>query len=209
MPKSKSQSRAQGTYVFALVLADVPAGEDSLEDALFESGCDDALLGSRDGVWFLDFERSAPSLLAAVVAAVTDVSKADLGIRIDRVEPDDWVTASEIARRTERSRESVRQLIHAERGPGGFPPPIANVKRRSPLWRWSEVVEWFREGLNVGVGRGDEARDLAMINAALALQRNLHDVELLNRLWSAGGSRYEIRTRKIPKRATGVRRKRS
>lgn len=47
---------------------------------------------------------------------------------------------------------------------------------------------------------------IAIIDAALALQRNLHDVALLDRLWSVGGSRYENRIRPL---ASGNLRKRT
>ena len=47
------------------------AGE--VVDALFDAGCDDALVGSSEGVQFLDFDREAGSFGEAVLSAVSDV----------------------------------------------------------------------------------------------------------------------------------------
>jgi hypothetical protein len=51
---------------------------------------------------------------------------------------------AEIARRANRSRENIRQLVAGLRGPGGFPPPVANLKQKSPIWRWADVEAWLR-----------------------------------------------------------------
>lgn len=42
-------------------------------DNLFEAGCDDALVHSVDGVWYVDFDREAPTLREAVTSAIADV----------------------------------------------------------------------------------------------------------------------------------------
>ncbi|MFQ5845167.1 MAG: GTPase RsgA, partial [Planctomycetota bacterium] len=73
-----------------------------------------------------------------------DLDRADLDTWLARVEPDDLVTASEIARRARRSRQSIQQLVEGTRGPGGFPPPVSSLTKRSPIWRWAEVAQWFR-----------------------------------------------------------------
>ena len=101
------------------------------------------LLGSRGGVVYLDFDREADSLQAAVSSAIRDVRKA--GYRVSRIEPDEFINASEIARRLRRSRESVRKLVAGSRGPGRFPPRVSSVTKASPLWRWSEVAQWVAE----------------------------------------------------------------
>ena len=38
-----------------------------------EAGCDDALVGSRDGVIFADFDREAPSSAEAIISAVRQI----------------------------------------------------------------------------------------------------------------------------------------
>jgi hypothetical protein len=177
--------KPQETYPFTLILSGVSELTDELQDALFESGCDDALLGTRDGVVYLDFDREASSFREAVLSAIADVERAGVGARVVRVEPDELVTMAEVARRTGRSRESIRQLATGMRGPGGFPPPVASLTNNSPIWRWTDVVQWFTEKKGEsGVGRPhggatrssglipDRAGLVAAVNAALDLRRH-------------------------------------
>jgi hypothetical protein len=51
--------------------------------------------------------------------------------------------ASKIAERVGRSRQSVALLARGERGPGGFPTPVARRYSSNPLWNWSQVEAWF------------------------------------------------------------------
>ena len=82
----------------------------SVEDALFNAGCDDATLSMQYRLLYLEFSRSAKSLEEAIITAINDVRKAGIGAEVLRVDECDLVTASEIARRISRSRELVRQL---------------------------------------------------------------------------------------------------
>ncbi len=188
MSKKTKKTEPVPTWTFTLVLSGVRALTDGVEDALFESGCDDALLGTRDGTVYLDFDRQAPSFREAILAAVADVEGAGVGAQVARVEPDELVTMAEIARRAGRSRENIRQLVTGLRGPGDFPPPVANLKQRSPIWRWTDVSRWFRESLGVEVApaNGEEAAtairaeadhgfQVAAINAALDVRRHVSD----------------------------------
>lgn len=155
-------------HTFTLVLSHPQTLTPELEDAVFEAGCDDAALGRRSGALYLEFDRAAPCLLDAVLSAIQDVRRVP-GAVVAHVEPADIVSASEIAHRVGRSRESVRLLVEGARGPGGFPPPLAGVRaKRFPLWRWSDVAEWL-ETYGIETGRTDEARVIAAVNGALDL----------------------------------------
>lgn len=72
------------TFTFTLVVEgpDVHCGE--IVNALFEAGCDDALVRSSDGIQSLDFDREADSLEEAVLSAVTDVESVD-GLKVVRL----------------------------------------------------------------------------------------------------------------------------
>lgn len=145
---------------FTLILSgDVDAALDDLYDA----GCDDATFGAVDGIPYAEFDRAAATLADAVLAAVDDVQSVP-GVRVCHVEPDELVTAADIARRLGRTRESVRLLIAGERGPGGFPAPASRLTERNRLWRWSDVTAWTGETpeLNADV--------IAAVNAALELR---------------------------------------
>jgi hypothetical protein len=63
-------------FTFTLMLDDATEVAEGMEDRLFEAGCDDALLFSRDGHVYLDFTREAASQVEAVDSALRDVQKA-------------------------------------------------------------------------------------------------------------------------------------
>jgi hypothetical protein len=150
-------------YSFTLA---IEGDVDERIDDLFEAGCDDATFGSVDGAHYADFDREAPTLAKAIFSAITDVESVP-GLRVRRVEPDDLVTASEIAERLERSRESVRLLIAGERGRGNFPAPASHLRSRNRLWRWSDVAAWAGEANAQDLTK---ARLIAAANAALELR---------------------------------------
>jgi hypothetical protein len=139
-----------------------------MEDTVFEAGCDDALLGMQNGSVFLDFHRDAASPIEAISSAIADISKA--GYEVERIEPDDSVSAAEIARRTKRSRTSIMQLRRGSRGPGGFPAPVACVRQKTPVWSWWMVADWLaKQNLIEESQEVEYARTIAWINAAIGV----------------------------------------
>ena len=62
-------------HSFAVVIdgVDLTSGDSPDADALFEAGCDDALLTSESGVQRAVFDREAPSFAAAVASAISAV----------------------------------------------------------------------------------------------------------------------------------------
>jgi hypothetical protein len=101
-------------HSFTLVLQGVAEVTDRVEDALFEAGCDDALLASRNGVVFLEFDRKAPSFQEAVRTAVGDVHKAGIGATVARVEPDEELPKRPVSRRdNELSTSDVVRAFNA------------------------------------------------------------------------------------------------
>ena len=92
---------------------------DDFEDRFFEAGCDDASISVVKGTVVLSFSRGAKNFLHALVSAIKDVRAA--GVMIVRVEPDTFVSMSDIAERIGMTRQAVSLLIQGERGPGGFP----------------------------------------------------------------------------------------
>ena len=164
-----------GTYHFTLIV-DGPDLQDGAQvDALYASGCDDALVGRSHGVQYLDFDREAPSLDAAVLSAVADVEGLD-GVEVVRIADAGLVSMADVAARTGRTRESVRLLIEGERGPGGFPPPATDPRSRYRLWRWPEVSRWFETRLGSTLDERNEGVFIA-INAGLELRRHSGHVQ--------------------------------
>ncbi len=74
------------THEFTLVLSGVAELTPELLDAFYEAGCDDALVGMRDGVAFADFCRDGASFDDAVLSALRDVKKAGIDGRIEQTQ---------------------------------------------------------------------------------------------------------------------------
>lgn len=158
------------TYRFVLIVEGADLQSDEMFDAVFEAGCDDALVGCSNGVQFVDFDREAPSVGEAVRSAI-DALEGLPGVTVVRVAGADLLSISDIAARTGRTRESVRLLIAGKRGPGGFPPPATDPRNRYRLWRSNDVQRWFAEHY------GDqpicpEADVVATVNAELELRHS-------------------------------------
>jgi len=76
-------------YHFVLVLSGISSLNDKIEDALFEAGCDDALLIFRDNVPYLEFDRLATNLDEAIYSAIQNVKSANIGATVLRIYNDD------------------------------------------------------------------------------------------------------------------------
>jgi len=72
------------TYHFSLVVSDRVELTESVADALYSAGCDDATPGTCEDVLTLDFHRKAASLEEAIRTAIADVRSA--GLEVARVE---------------------------------------------------------------------------------------------------------------------------
>ena len=132
----------QMIFNFTLVLRGMNKIASELEDTLFESGCDDAMVHSGNGSIYLTFDRLGTSLEKTVSSAIKDVEKKQK-IEVAVVEPADYVTVAEIARRAGCSREYIRKLIKGERGNGYFPTPLAGSSSTTLIYSWLEVSSWL------------------------------------------------------------------
>lgn len=164
------------TYTFRLVMSD-PI-DDEGADRLFEVGVDDGYPETGPVGHSIGFDREAADFQSAVLSAIEQVEKA--GFEVLRVEPDELVSAADIAERTGRTRQSISALINGTRGPGGWPRPVAgNV--RSPLWRWADVATWFEDFDGSQHVDKEHAALLAAVNEILAARRALRPVDAKTR----------------------------
>lgn|SRR5487761_1302452 len=83
------------SHRFTLIVSGVVELTSELGDRLFEATKGDIEFNMRDGIAFVEFERSAPTLSEAIRSAIDDVEHAGLGIRVVRVESE---TANTIAK---------------------------------------------------------------------------------------------------------------
>jgi hypothetical protein len=154
-------------YEFTLVIEGLDLDDDDQGNALFDAGCDDATFGEVDGRGYADFHRDAGSLTEALISAIRNVESVP-GLRVVHSEPDELVTAAEIADRLGKSKEYIRLLANGERGGGAFPAPVSHMRTRNRLWRWPDVAAW------AGVVKPNEVHDayvLAAVNAMLDLRQ--------------------------------------
>jgi len=157
-------------FQFRLVLKNVDEDTSDLEDCLYEAGCDDALINFRNGRVYLDFTRESLSLQDAVISAIKDIKSASIEIDVASVAPEILVTESEIAKRLNKSRQTVSLWIKGERRKS-FPSPIMRLSEKSPLWNWCEVISWlYKNKIINDIELVNEAFFLANINAVLEEQ---------------------------------------
>ncbi len=152
------------TYTFTIVLKEADLTE-AQANAIFEAGGTDATPGVLCGRAFVDFDRRAASLAQAISSAVRQVRRA--GLKPDHLEPEDLVSASEIAERSGSTRQSISNYVQGKRCVGRFPAPVARVKTSSPLWRWTEVAEFLAASRHINKTVVREAHILVRLNQQL------------------------------------------
>jgi hypothetical protein len=165
--ETETRKPCEQEHEFVLALTGITDLSREAEDALFEAGCDDATIRIRSGRVFLSFSRLAPSRREAVLSAIRDVRKANIGALVLRVDDGDLVTQAEIGRRIGRSRQLVHQYLTGARGPGDFPAPTCEITEGLALWRWCEVADWLWQNGMLKEQELRESRDVSAINSVL------------------------------------------
>jgi hypothetical protein len=179
--RMSSQTKPQ-IHSFTLFLSGVDVLNDEQFDVLYEAGCDDALLGVRDGAQYAAFDRESPSFSEALTSAIRDITSAVSDLQVVRIEPDELVTMAAIAERSGLSREYIRLLSTHARGPGNFPVPVTYADHKTRLWHWPDVAHWLTVHHKAKIEVDAHAADLiAAMNAAYDLRehvRHLHPCDL-------------------------------
>lgn len=155
---------------FTLILSGISDFTDEQVDKLFECGCDDATVAQRYGRVFVTFSRESESMVSAIVSAILDIKRADIGASVLRVDTCNLVTQAEVARRLGRSRQNIEQYINGRRGPGGFPAPACNITEGQPLYYWCEVAYWACQHKLLSEKDNSEAQEIATLNTILELE---------------------------------------
>lgn len=166
-------------HEFTVIASGLDPEDRDFADRFFEAGCDDATISFQKGVIVLDFAREAPNFVKALASALTDVERA--GATIERIEPDNLVSMSDIARRTGLSRAAISLYAKGARSEE-FPAPVARVTSESPLWDWYEVSRWMlHHDRIVGLQEVLQARMVKETNL-LILQNSLPYARFIKRL---------------------------
>jgi len=124
-------------YTLTFTLPDTQDDPTQYLDALFEAGCDDAVVGTgTPGMISLEFNRNADSAMNAVKSAIRDVMKAIPGANLIEVKPD-LVGLTEVAEILDCSRQNIRKYAI---GYPNFPRPAVTGKFQ--LWHLWEIAKF-------------------------------------------------------------------
>ena len=126
-------------YEFTLTFT-LPGTQDDPEQhlgALFEAGCDDAIVGTgTPGTIALEFNRDANSATNAIESAIRDVTKAIPGVSLVEAKPD-LVGLTDVAEILDCSRQNIRKYAV---GYPNFPRPVVSWKFQ--LWHLWELAKF-------------------------------------------------------------------
>jgi hypothetical protein len=138
------------TYEFTLQLNRAPT-EDEIELLYEETGGDTDVEWNPDtGYGAATVNRDAQSLADAIISAVRDIERVP-GLQVVGADQDNAVTMLDIARRTGRTRASIRMLVNGQRGPGGFPRPSLVTTGGEKVWPWADVAVWLHQELGLSI----------------------------------------------------------
>ena len=147
-------------YEFTLIfaLSESQCDPSQYLDALFEAGCDDAVVGTgSQGMIALTFNRDADSASDAITSAIDNVIAAIPGARLVEAKPD-MVGLTDVAEILGCSRQNVRKtmLSHPH-----FPRPVVTGKFQ--LWHLWEIADFEKFSMP------DRLLDLSRVTCKLNL----------------------------------------
>lgn len=97
---------------FSLIIDGPNLDNDDLLDALFESGCDDALFGGVNGLQCADFHRETDQVEDAVLSAIAAVESVG-GLQVVELVKREPVSEDESLERSERTPDADAQMFTA------------------------------------------------------------------------------------------------
>jgi hypothetical protein len=83
----QTRNPEKACHQFVLTVRGADALTETIENALFEAGCDDALVHMCDGQLYLDFDREETSLHQAIVSAIRAVESCGQNLQVVAVSP--------------------------------------------------------------------------------------------------------------------------
>ncbi|WP_310481053.1 DNA-binding protein [Chamaesiphon sp. VAR_48_metabat_403] len=140
-------------------------------EQLYESGCDDALIGiGKQGCISLDFIREASSAFGAVSSAISDVKKAIQNATLIEAAPD-FVGLTDTAKILGCTRQNVRNLIFNSEMRSPFP-----IYEGTPsIWHLAEILTWLKEDKLYAID--DALLEIAKVNMEFNFARKWRKVE--------------------------------
>ncbi len=144
-------------------------------DQLYESGCDDALIGiGKKGYIALDFIRESETAYLAVSSAIKDVLKAIPQANILEATPD-FVGITDIAKLLGCTRQNIQKLMSKDNSKC----PHAVYGGSQSIWHLADILTWLVEEKDYQI---DEwLIEIAITNRSLNLAK---EVNKLSPNWS-------------------------
>ncbi|WP_310422962.1 DNA-binding protein [Chamaesiphon sp. VAR_48_metabat_135_sub] len=140
-------------------------------EQLYESGCDDALIGiGKQGYIALEFIRSAASAFDAVSTAIVDVKKVIPNASLIEATPD-FVGLTDTAKILGCTRQNIRNLIFND--DTRSPSPV--YEGTPSIWHLAEILTWLREAKTYSID--DSLLEVAIVNMEFNIARKWRNVE--------------------------------
>jgi hypothetical protein len=125
------------TLKFKLQVSDIDP--DLYVEQLYESGCDDAVIGTgKRGYIGLNFIRESSSAYEAIASAVRDIKKAIPDAILVEAAPD-LVGVTDVANLLGCTRQNMQKLIAKDNS--NCPPAIYGGAQS--IWHLAELLEWL------------------------------------------------------------------
>ena len=123
------------TLIFQLSQPDVDS--EIYTEALFEAGCDDAVVGTgKLGYLSLNFMRESNSAFEAIKSAINNVKLVVREAELIQVSPD-LVGVKELTSIFECSRQNIQKFVSKPT----FPNPV--YKGAQTIWHLKTILNWF------------------------------------------------------------------
>ncbi len=138
------QVKQMNEYQFTLTFSLPSDGNEPTEylDALYESGCDDAIVGTGvTGSIALEFIREGKTANSVIKSAIKDVKASIPKAVLIEAKPD-LVGLTDVAEMLDCSRQNIRKYMQTYHS---FPPPAYSGK--SSLWHLWEVAKFEKLGI--------------------------------------------------------------
>ena len=141
-------------------------------DQLYESGCDDAMIGlGKKGLISLNFIREADSAYTAIHRAITDVRRAIPSALLVEATPD-FVGLTDTAKILGCTRQNVRNLMIKDE----LNSPLPIYEGTPSIWHLAEILMWLQAEKTYKIDQS--LLEISKINMNLNIVRNWRKMDL-------------------------------
>lgn len=128
-------------FTLKFKLQDRQLRSDIYVEALYEGGCDDALIGvGKKGYISLHFIREVASAYEAISSAIYNVKKVIPHANLLEAAPD-YVGITDVAKILDCTRQNVRKLLFSSDRDS----PLPIYEGTPSIWHLAEILTWLRE----------------------------------------------------------------